>query len=1173
MKDAQIQPNRIPSHDASARQRTASDPLISSWVNASAGSGKTKVLTDRMLRLLLPRENGDKGTLPDKILALTFTKAGANEMALRLSKRLANWAILDDASLAADMEKNLLGRTPTAAELAESRKLFARVVDAPGGLNIMTIHSFCQSVLGRFPIEADLPPNFVPLEESESRELLDQARRTVLARARVATNAPLANAVHHLGQVMNEDQLTALLVSLNGERYQMQTLLNQNFGIDGLYANICVFLGIDQGQDAEKLAQDFYGTDPALDIRTLCTALTAGKSDKDATKADILQAYAQSGIETRASLFPDYREIFLTKDGGVRKALLSKTVTTQHPELLDAMMAEAVRLQTFENRQKSIVCAVLTRDSLLFGQEVLVEYQRLKDLYGALDFEDLILRTLALLKGQTIQGSVQDDVAPWIMYKLDEGLEHILVDEAQDTNPEQWEIIQLLSDEFFSGSGAHDHVRTMFVVGDEKQSIFSFQRAAPAKFRDMFKWYEKRIRESGQIFTPVPINTSFRSVQIILDTVDAVFANPSTNAALSNDYINHLAFRDGQAGLIELWPLFRNKDEDAEKPSEITGWDIPVTVLESQSGAAQMANKIGDMVQKWIDEKIILESYNRPIEAGDILILVKSRSAFVPQLVRALKLRHVPVSGVDRMILAEQLVVEDLCAGAAFALLPEDDLTLAAFLKSPFIGYDEQTLYDLAQGRNHETLWNRVRQSGDSVVIEWLNSLIEQASTDHPYEFFSRLVQAPCPADPSSGLHAIKRRLGEDAIDPLDEFLNLALDFERKHTASLQSFLKWHENGQSEIKRQLEEGSGTVRIMTVHGSKGLQAPIVFLPDTVRSGASTKQDRVLWPHKTGLPLPLIYASKTDAPKALEPAFQTIRQQEDEEYRRLLYVAMTRAEERLYIGGYTGKRMPSEDSETAYWYDDIRAAFERLPEIEQIPSGVLGDKGEDQPILRLSAPRTAAPDKDRTGKKRKEQQEEIILPSYFRRNAPTEPFPPQPLVPSKPSDPEPAATSPLSVADPFRFRRGTVTHRLLQTLPELPPEQRRVAAEKFVARAGLTLPPEMQKSIVEETLAVLEHPVFAPIFGPGSMAEIPVTGYLDEGTLISGQIDRLLVTDSEILIIDFKTNRPPPQNEADIQPVYQKQMQAYARALRKIYPGKTIRCALLWTDGPRLMEITS
>ena len=795
-----------------------------------------------------------------------------------------------------------------------------------------------------------------------------------------------------------------------------------------------------------------------------------------------------------------------------------------------------------------------------------------------MDFDDLILRTLSLLKGNVKSLNRLDPrtVTPWVLYKLDEGLDHILIDEAQDTNPEQWEIIRTLTDDFFSGEGAADDVRTLFVVGDKKQSIFSFQRAAPKKFDDMYHWFDNKIRESGRRFLPVDINTSFRSVRAVLDAVDAVF---DPVHGLMADYPPHIAQREGQPGLVEFWPLYQTESVEEEQEADgeeeegtpaATGWTIPDKITESESGSAKIASKIGDMIKIWLnkDSPVMLETYDRPIAAGDVLVLVRRRNAFVGQLVRALKTRNIPVSGVDRMVLGEQLVVEDLVAAAKFGLLPDDDLTLACLLKSPLVGLAEDDLYALSQ--RDGSLWKSIDKNGDGLITEWLRQLIERAGTLHPYEFLSRLVQEPCPADARGGLHAIRTRLGDDSLDPLDEFLNLALAYEESHSAGLQGFIHWHEQDKSQIKRELEEGGGAVRIMTVHGAKGLQAPIVFLPDTIRTKGS-EADRILWPHKTGLDVPLYKGSREDLPNAAANASRTVEQDLDEEYRRLLYVAMTRAEERLYIGGYINKKQPKKDGNIGFWYDDVRRALETRPDIERIPSGLTDKDGKDMPILRLSAKAEAAPDKKGKGTKGKTAIH-ATLPDWAFTPAPAEPFPPRPLAPSRPSEPEPAANSPRAASQAHRFQRGNITHKLIQILPDLPADARRIAAEKFLARPALALPPEMQKDIADEVMAILEDKNFGAIFGAGSMAEVPVTGLLPGNTLVSGQIDRLLITDQEILIVDFKTNRPPPQDVADVPQIYVRQLKAYAETLRSIYPKHKTRCALLWTDGARLMEIS-
>ena len=1134
-------------------QRQASNPKTSVWVGASAGSGKTKVLTDRILRLLLPSELEQSGTEPHKILALTFTKAAASEMALRITKNLSQWATETDKKLKENL-KNLLGQEATENQVIEARKLFAKVIDTPGGLKIMTIHSFCQSILSRFPLESGVSPNFKALEEEKAQKFLKQSQNKILKTSQEEKGSPLAKAVYHLATFQNEEQFMSLLQNLSSERRQFQRILEKNFGTDGLYTALCQNFSIPPGQSAEEMLMNACDSSQ-FDQKGLgdaCKALTQGSEKTDQPRGLTIQNWIDKEKEDRTLLYEDYKSTFLTKEGKVLKTLATKKVQNQDPNILSILETEAIRLQKLEENLKAVQISTLTHDLFLFGQEVLKHYDELKSKENTLDFDDLILKTLDLLQGNTPQLKGLD-TAPWVRYKLDQGIDHILVDEAQDTNPEQWEVIQALCDDFFDGSTDHHNERTIFVVGDEKQSIFSFQRASPDKFQQMRDWFSDKILSSENNFIPVDFNTSFRSVKSVLQLVDLVFDDPGVRKGLSTGKITHNSYRYTQAGQVELWPLFKSPEKTEDSP-----WAPPVEVVEFTSGAVKMANHIGETIAQWIKDKEILESYDRPIEAGDIMILVRSRTKFIDQVVRALKTRNIPVSGVDRMVLNDQLIVQDLCALAQFALLPEDDLTLATILKSPFIGWNEEKLFEATYARD-SSLWQNIKNTDNSETINWLSSLIERSGKQNPYRFFSTILQESCPANKTSGLHAIKKRLGEDCLDPLNEFLNTALLFEAENAPSLQNFLQEQLHNKNQIKREMEKAGNAVRIMTVHGAKGLQAPIVILPDTVRNSSSTKPERILWPDRSRQKLPYFCPTSKQQPALCDDALKVIKERENEEYKRLLYVAMTRAENRLYIGGYTNSKKPNESS----WYSYVENAFNKLPDIEQIKFG-------NEEILRFKNPETAKPDRKQTDKK-DHSVEDIKEPHWLFSPISEEPFPPRPLTPSRPSSEEEPVLSPLQSSHNSRFLRGNITHKLLQILPDLSSEHRQKAAEKYVSHPAHNLSQKIQDSIVSETLALLNHPDFAPIFGQGSIAEAPVTGFINNKTLVSGQIDRLLITKTEIFIIDYKTNRPPPKNLKDVPNIYRNQMQAYADIIREIYPKHIIRAALIWTDDTRLMEI--
>lgn len=1152
--------------DPNQQQNRAADPGQSVWVAASAGSGKTKVLTDRVLRLLLPPAASQPGTRAEKILCLTFTKAGAAEMAVRITKALAAWAVQDETALHASLSA-LLARNPRADEMEAARRLFAQVIDSPGGLKILTIHSFCQSILGRFPLEAGLSPQASVADENAVRPLQQKALETVLAKAEADPKSPLYTAMHAMTREKGEGDLATLFQSLMGERTRLARMVRHYGDLDQIYARICETLGVSPEDEPESLLRNAL-IPPYLDesaLRSACTAMGAAKTKTMQERCILIQQLLDAGPNAKPALYPAYKTAFLTQKGEILARLVTKDVD---PEIGDILRAEAERIIILEDQIKAANAARQTRNLLHLGMAVLDAYEEEKSRRALLDYDDLIAYTLRLLQ---IQG-----MHKWVMFKLDQGIDHILVDEAQDTNPEQWDIIHALCAEFFEGDGARaDMPRTIFAVGDEKQSIFGFQRAAPEKFRSSEAYYKDKAAQAERLFDSVPMNISFRSTASVLALTDAVFGTAAPWLMLGlpeGKTVQHFSHRTGQAGYVELWPLIRTTPVPDPEP-----WTPPVTIEDSVNAEALLSEQIAGNIRGWLDRGDRLEAYDRAITPGDILILVRSRGSLVERLVRALKSANIPVSGVDRMVLGDQIAVMDLLAAAKFALLPEDDLSLACLLKSPLIGISEDDLFRCANGRSN-SLWQSVKEMLHPDIATWLNGLIARAGTVRPYEFFSLMLHMPCPADMAtgengSGLRAMTRRLGEDCLDPLEEFLNLTLQYEVENIPSLQKFLHWQEEGDTTIKRELESAGGKIRIMTVHASKGLQAPIVILPDTAHSAASIGKigtsERLIWvSQESGAPVPLWSPRGEDDCKAFTKELDERRTKLTEEYNRLLYVALTRAADRLYVAGCVKNRDPAPHC----WYNLVEDGFRRLEQdrpdafsLEPLSMDVADSLG-----FRLSNPQIAAPDKiAKTGTGKAPAQPACDDWSWLNKAPPEEETPPRPWTPSRPSETEPAMRSPLDSGNQQdRFRRGLVTHSLLQFLPNLPPAQWEKAATQFVA--GQDLRDSIKGEIVAETLRVLTHPDFAAVFGPGSMAEIPITALL-ENRLISGQIDRMLITDSDILIVDFKTNRPPPTQEKDVPAIYRSQLRAYRDTLARIYPNHNIRCFLLWTDGPHMMAV--
>ena len=793
------------------------------------------------------------------------------------------------------------------------------------------------------------------------------------------------------------------------------------------------------------------------------------------------------------------------------------------------------------------------------------DYERRKRGEAALDYDDLIVKALNLLS--------RAGAAAWVLYKIDGGIDHILVDEAQDTNPAQWAIIERLAEEFFAGAGASGRSRTLFAVGDEKQSIYSFQGADPARFAAVGRRFRQDAGAVGVAWHEVPLTLSFRSTEPILSAVDEVFAKRPAADGLSwqeTANIKHHAYREGQAGLVELWQVETVTKSDPAPAFE--PWN------EGASGARsvdELCRRIASLIKRWLNEGELLPSEGRAIRAGDVLILVRRRDPFTTPMIRALKRAGVAVAGADRMRLMEQLAVQDLVALADVLLMPEDDLALAVVLKSPLFGLDDDALFDLAFDRR-TSLWStlKVKSREDArfaEAAERLTGWLGRADLLPPYEFFSEVLGA----DGQTMRKRMLTRLGPEAAEAIDEFLDLALAYDREAAPSLQGFIDQLRAGDVEIKRDMEQDRDEVRIMTVHGAKGLQAPIVFLPDTC-----------LLPRPQGpriYPLPrqgepagevshLIWAAGGSNLEAIETAKELMRQAEIEEYHRLLYVAMTRARDRLYVCGWQGQRAP----DNSCWYDLVKDGLQGLMSEAQSADGKTVRRMESKQEVRVE--RIAALE-DRTAPP--PLPDWALTPARLERSR-------RELQPSRLAavlqdgdihraiDAEQPPLGPRALAEDTRFSRGRLVHALLQHLPEVRTEDRERAAKAFVAARGGQLSETIRAEIVTETLAIVSEPRFGAVFAATSLAEVPIVARIGEGDdafALSGQIDRLAVLEDALLILDYKTNRPPPATPEEVSQAYIAQLAAYRIALRKLFPGKSVKAALLWTDGPKFMEIPS
>jgi ATP-dependent helicase/nuclease subunit A len=1118
-------------------QRAAARPGASAWVSANAGSGKTRVLTDRVARLLLT------GADPSRVLCLTYTKAAAAEMAKRLFETLGAWSTQGDGELQASLAA-VEGEAAARERLPEARRLFARALEAPGGLKIETIHAFCQRVLQRFPVEAGVAPDFTVLDDNEAGALAEESKRALLLRLSTGSAGEIEEAFACLSEARGEQGFSALIADGLKRRREIEAFFARHEQ-PARAAALRTMLGLG-ADDTAELVRERRHSDPARDDAGLARAASALAfgSDKDARRGQAIAFYLDAAEKAQA--FDAYRAVFLRKDGGPLVTLATGQAKKRDVTIEDTLRHEQERLLGSVDRERAAEIAELTLAAYALLGEVLAGYRALKQAHRALDYNDLISATQKLL--------TRTDAA-FVHFKLDGGIDHLLVDEAQDTSSEQWEIVSQLTKEFFAHESAHEtRLRTVFAVGDEKQSIYSFQGADPLEFAKMREHFEGEARGAGRDWTQGALEASFRSTPQILEVVDRVFASPEARRALSSqgEDISHRAVRAAESGLVELWPALLRQKED---PSVHRDWLRPVDAP-SLAEEAKLGRRIAQLIRRWLNEATPIYHGGPAIGCGDILVLVRRRGALFYEVIRELNRENLPVAGADRMILNEEAAFLDLDALGRFCLLPEDDLALAEVLKGPFLGLTDDDLIKLAPGRGG-SLWQALRAVPDyEAPRDWLEQRVLESRNLRPFEFFTRALDGP-----DRKRDEFAARLGGVAQDVIGEFLSLTLAHEREEPASLQGFLAYAAARAQTIKRDMEEAQGRIRVMTVHGAKGLEAPIVFLVDTC---AEPKAPRDAWlrlEHE-GRAVPLVRAPEGERDGVSQAAAAREQERQYQEYLRLLYVAMTRARDRLYVAGVAGERdLKQGVLNLGCWHARIEAALAGLAGVQRIV-----DEGGE--ILRFGEEPLGP------GKRADKGPPVAPLPAWSRVVPRAEP---QPLR-RTPSGLLAAEEADLPILSPMRaadaMLRGRLTHKLLEELPKLPVAERGSAARRLFTLPRYRGLAGVAPEILGEVTRILEDGAFAPVFGAGSRAEVAVAGAFTtqagQRLFISGQIDRLLVEEQRVLILDYKTNRELPN---PLPRPYLAQMAAYRLLLREVFPQRAIEAALLFTSVPRLVALAA
>ena len=1133
------------------QQYASSNPENSAWVSANAGSGKTHVLTQRVIRLMLA------GNAPDKILCLTFTKAAAANMKNRVFSTLSQWTMLEDAHLDQEIF-NTTNQKATVKLRRRARQLFALALDTPGGLKIQTIHAFCESLLHQFPLEANVPGHFEALQEIEQANMLSLARTQVLS-------GDQSEAAQHYAALIPFATDSTIENGLNAIISMRQDFLNWiNGGVEAALSKLYDKLGVSTGDTTESIHKEVNQAILAnfKDIPTITAIAASSSKPTDLAVAEAFQILVENKDPEKA--FEQVRAVLLTKSDTPRKSMVTAFVKKELPDAEDTLGAIASCIMQGLDKIKALQLLKNSYHIFKIGAAVLELYENMKRQRGVIDFDDQIEKCAILL--------TRADIRDWIRYRLDRGIDHLLVDEAQDTSPKQWEIINAITGDFHTGETAANINRTVFVVGDEKQSIFSFQGAEPSEFDRQRKRLEKNVLSADKQFHSGQLDLSFRSTQDVLHAVDEVFSHPENLIGLtqSGNRPAHDAIRNNHPGEVQVWPLFVQ-----EQIEQTESWLDPVDKKPADDPAVLLADKISNSIEEWVGTT--LPGMEEPLKFGDILVLVRKRDRFITAFTRTMKDKGLAIAGADRLTLTDHIAVEDLLAIGRVVLLPQDNLSLACVLKGVFFNISEDILFKLAYERDELSLYDKIVKiaSDDThpqfeisaTILKQLNVMFSISRASSVFDFYAYLLGK------LEGRKKILGRLGMEAEDVLDSFLDEALSFTNDRNGGLETFITELTNAEPVIKREVELDRDEVRILTVHSSKGLEARVVFLIDHCSAAWSEKhRPEILTienkPNQSGF---LWLTSKEQHVSATVDSTTLISEAAEAEYRRLLYVGMTRAADRLVICGFRGVREPN----YPYWHNMVETT------LHESSTKILNDAGDVTGLRWVS--------KEQPAIKPKTSEDNIVgsininaVPDWLLTPAKSDPPLPRPLTPSGAYaliDRENLSGEALQFdtkaeVNSIAIQKGNATHKLFEVLPDVKPEDRLVLAKDYVEKSCPALSAMQRDEIIKSVFNVFSDERFKIFFEGEGQAEVSLAGRLDiksGSMLVTGQIDRLIVSDNQVTILDYKTNRQVPSNLQETPEEYITQLALYRDLVARIYKDKTITSALLWTQTPELMVI--
>jgi ATP-dependent helicase/nuclease subunit A len=1095
--------------EASKVQHQATVEGRSVWVSASAGTGKTYVLTNRILKLLLTQPH----LQPSEILAVTYTKAAAKEMENRLRKTLAEWAMLDNASLVENLE-SVLGTKPTPQQQARAKELLFSVLEDGKGLNISTIHGFCQQILGAFPLESGISVGFSLLEGTEEREMILAIQDAVFQLCEDPETEE-HQWFNYLVQDIHELTLRDVFRDIVYKRRKFHKLFEKFATVENILAELSNKLGIENEQWTPEKVKIALSQDMHLpkEVQECAEVLNEGGATVQKSAADIV-SFVQADDPYQA--WANYSKIFLTASGEPRKKLTDAKVK-KHPrgaEVELILNQEQERVLAVEEKRKSYRAWLLTAAYLHLGYKMIDEYKTEKARQSLLDFDDLIEKTANLLNNRESKS--------WVKYRMDRKIAHVMLDEAQDIDDDQWVIIRALVDEFYDGVGSSELTRTLFAVGDVKQSIYRFRGAQPHVFGSIREYLEHQKNTKSYDTQSVSLQTSFRSSKTILNFVDKVFAEEEKQTALDNTMsTKHKAVKSDYPGWVEVWPLCEDNEPEEQ---EDTLWPLPIQAQDQKESARKLlSKKVADSIQSLIQSKTLLAATQKPATYGDIMILLRGRT-MLPDIIEALNAAGVPHSGADRLTLNQDIMVSDILAFLRFIHYPQDSVSLAHVLRSPFFGVSEKALMEtgLKARKENISLWqtltgdtkNKLQEilekSRHSTVYDMAVLILTQL--DGYAKYFATLGQKDSPV--------------ATVTEPLEAFLEIALKFAK---GDLAGFIHAVESSEMEFKKGLESAGKNVRIITSHGAKGLEAPVVYMPDTTQDYyAKMSRENLLWQeHNNEAQLFLYSQRKEDAPTLQQEIQQAEKDRIFADEMRLLYVALTRSQERLYIGGAEVKKKCPDNC----WYNEISTVMDGLYDFGD--AKVMHDTA-NTPI------------------------EEKLLETEEVHYSGTVPqwVAEQPAHEHKPVmvTADEALDTNIMDKDLIKlYRRGKLIHRLLEFLPDVTPIEHTTTGLDWLRKV---LPDgedkELNAMVKSATDVIQGYPQF---FGENSKAEV---GYVADKNM-EGRIDRLVVEEDTITILDYKTDQKIPEKMPE---KYRKQLQKYVEAVAKIFPEKQVKAAIIW-----------